>query len=239
MSAPALRGIAAGMIGPGKVSETMTDILSRIKRTAVVPVVALPDAQSSLRLAEALKAGGLSCMEITFRTEAGREGLRLVKKEFPDFLLGAGTVTTIDELKAAQDAGADFAVAPGMNPRIVKKASDLGLPFYPGVCTPTEIEIAMDYGATTLKFFPAEAMGGLNTVKALHAPYKHRGISFIPTGGIRQDTLASYLLHEGVRAVGGTWLAPMNLLQEGNWTEVEKVTRATLEIVRQVRKEAD
>lgn len=226
-------------IGPGKGKRDMPDMLARIKRTAVIPVVALPDAQSSLRLAEALKAGGLNCMEITFRTEAGREGLRLVKKEFPDFLLGAGTVTLVDELKAAQDAGADFAVAPGMNPRIVKKATDIGLPFYPGVCTPSEMEIAMDYGATTLKFFPAEAMGGLNTVKALHAPYKHRGVTFLPTGGIRQDTLASYLLYEGVTAVGGTWLAPMGLLQEGNWTEIEKITRATIEVVRQVRKEAD
>ncbi len=197
-------------------------IQERIQIAGVIPVIAIDRAEDIIPLCDALGNGGLPVAEITFRTEAGREALRSARRSFPDFLLGAGTVTRIEELEAAAEAGADFAVAPGTNPRIVERAAQLGLPFFPGVCTPTDIELALSLGAKTLKFFPAEAAGGLPMIKALYAPYKHLGISFVPTGGIRAGNLGDYLSTPGVTAVGGTWLATPQLLKERRFDEIER-----------------
>ncbi len=203
-------------------------MIQEIEKARLIPVIAIPRAEDIVPLGEALRAGGLRVAEITFRTEAGRRAIEIAAKELPDFLLGAGTVTTIEELEAAKAAGASFAVAPGTNPRIIRRAEEIGLPFFPGVCTPSDIEAAMECGARLLKFFPAEAMGGVETVRALHAPYKHRGIRFVPTGGITRDNMASYLSDPAVAAVGGSWFVAAGLLENRQWDHVAELTAAAV-----------
>ncbi len=209
-------------------------IVEQIKKTRIVPVIALEDAGDAVELCKALKAGGLEVAEITFRTKAAREALKIVANEFPEFMLGAGTVTTLDELEAAKEAGAQFAVAPGLNPKIVSRAQELGLPFYPGICTPSDIEAALDLGCQTLKFFPAGAIGGVKMIKAIYAPYKHRGIEFIPTGGVTADNLTEYLSAPGVIAIGGSWIVAKDLLAAKNWDEVTNLTKIAIEVAASV-----
>jgi 2-dehydro-3-deoxyphosphogluconate aldolase/(4S)-4-hydroxy-2-oxoglutarate aldolase len=192
----------------------------RIEQGRIIPVVALQNAQDAVPLCKALKAGGLEVAEITFRTAAAAEALRIVRERFPEFALGAGTVTTQAELQAACDAGAQFAVAPGFNPRIVRRAQELGLPFFPGIATPSEVEAALEAGCQTLKVFPAGTLGGPKHIKALSGPYAHRGVRFIPTGGVNAENVADYLALPTVLAVGGTWLAPRDLIAAGDWDRI-------------------
>jgi 2-dehydro-3-deoxyphosphogluconate aldolase/(4S)-4-hydroxy-2-oxoglutarate aldolase len=204
-------------------------IEQRIEQGRIIPVIALEDAVDAVPLCKALQAGGLTVAEITFRTKAAPEALRTVAREFPEFILGAGTVTLLEEVEAAKEAGAQFAVAPGFNPNIVKRAQELNLPFFPGVCTPSGIEAALDLGCRILKFFPSGAMGGLKMIKALYGPYSHRGVKFIPTGGVNADNLAEYIAHPAVLAVGGSWIVAKDLLRAKEW---DKVTTLTSEAVR-------
>lgn len=204
-------------------------VLEKIEACRVIPVIVLEDAADAVPLCEALQAGRLHVAEITFRTRAAEEALRIVKERFPDFALGAGTVTTEQELEAAAEAGAQFAVAPGLNPRIVRRAQQLGLPFFPGVCTPSDIEAALECGCRVLKYFPAGAMGGVAMLKALYGPYRHRGVRFIPTGGVNAANLTEYLSAPGVIAVGGSWVAPRALISAGDW---DGITDLAAEAVR-------
>ena len=206
-------------------------IEQRIEQDRIIPVIALEDAADAVPLCKALKAGGLAVAEITFRTKAAREILTTVAQEFPEFMLGAGTVTVLDEVEAAKEAGAQFAVAPGFNPKIVKRAQELDLPFFPGVCTPSEVEAALDLGCRILKFFPAGAMGGLKMTKSLYGPYSHRGVKFIPTGGVNADNLAEYIAHPAILAVGGSWIVSKNLLKAKDWSRVTELTREAVQIV--------
>jgi 2-dehydro-3-deoxyphosphogluconate aldolase/(4S)-4-hydroxy-2-oxoglutarate aldolase len=203
-------------------------IVARIEKGGVIPVIALDNAADAVPLCRALAAGGLQVAEITFRTAAAREALSLVAGEFPDFALGAGTVTRVEEVEAAKSAGAQFAVAPGFNPTIVRKAHELDLPFFPGVCTPSDIEAALECGCEILKFFPAEQCGGLKMIQALYGPYKHRGVRFVPTGGVDADNLAEYLAHPAVIAVGGSWLVAAPLIKAKSWDEITRLTREAL-----------
>lgn len=204
-------------------------IVERIKESRVIPVIALEDADDAVPLCKALKAGGLEVAEITFRTDAAAPALRIVKEQFPEFALGAGTVTRVDEVDAAMEAGAQFAVAPGLNPLVVERAQEIGLPFFPGVCTPSDVEAALQLGCRTLKFFPAGAMGGTTMLKSLYGPYRHRGVEFIPTGGVKAANLAEYLAGPGVIAVGGSWVVSRDLLRTRQWA---KVTELASEAVR-------
>ena len=206
----------------------MSTIQEQIAAAHIVPVIALDQADQAIPLCKALAAGGLKVAEITFRTAAAAEAIKLVAKEFPDFALGAGTVTLQSELENAIDAGARFAVAPGCNPEIVKAARDADLPFFPGVCTPSDIESALTCGCQLLKFFPAGAMGGVKTLKALYAPYKHRGISFVPTGGITAENMAEYLQTPGVVAIGGSWIVATKLVNAGEWQQITDLTAAAV-----------
>lgn len=206
------------------------NISERLAEAGVIPVIALERVQDAVPLCEALAAGGLRVAEITFRTAAAPEAIALVKQAFPDFLLGAGTVTLEDEVDRAVAAGASFAVAPGFNPRIVKRAQAAGLPFFPGVCTPSEIEGALELGCTLLKFFPAGSMGGLKMLGDLFAPYKHRGVRFIPTGGISTANLGEYLAHPSVVACGGSWLATGKLIKEQAWSEITRLASEAVTI---------
>jgi 2-dehydro-3-deoxyphosphogluconate aldolase / (4S)-4-hydroxy-2-oxoglutarate aldolase len=210
-------------------------ILNRVAALGVVPVIAIEQVEAALPLADALLAGGLPVVEITFRTAAAAQVIQLLARERPGLLVGAGTVLTRDNLQAAKAAGARFAVAPGLNPDLVGQARDLGLPFVPGVATPSEIEQALSLGCPTLKFFPAEALGGLEMLSALAAPYGHTGVRFVPTGGVTPANLESYLACKAVAAVGGTWIAKKEDLAAGKWQEIQRRCEAAVTTVRRLR----
>ncbi len=207
------------------------DVLQIVAQHRVVPVVAIDSAEAAIPLADALLDGGLPLVEITFRTPAAAEAIEILSRERPELLVGAGTVLTRENLRAAQSSGAKFAVAPGLNPDIVRYAKEIGLPFVPGVCTPSEIEQAISMQRTLLKFFPAETSGGVDALKALAAPYAHLGLRFMPTGGVNTKNLPAYLALSAVAAVGGSWLAKQQDLTEGRWTDIRDRCIETVRIV--------
>jgi 2-dehydro-3-deoxyphosphogluconate aldolase/(4S)-4-hydroxy-2-oxoglutarate aldolase len=206
------------------------DPLSVIARHRVVPVIAIDSVDQALPLADALIAGGLPVIEVTFRTKAAADVIRLLSRERPALLVGAGTVLDAATVEAALAAGAKFALAPGCHPATVARAQALGLPFVPGVQTPSEVELALSLGCRVLKFFPAEAAGGVKMLEAIHAPYKHTGVRFVPTGGVSPANLAAYLDCDAVAAVGGTWLAKPADLQSGLFDEIAVRTREAVAI---------
>src|SRR4051812_49299164 len=211
------------------------EIFSRIAQLGIVPVIAIEKVDAAIPLADTLIEGGLPVVEITFRTAAAAEVIRKMAKERPQLIVGAGTVLTAANVDAAKSAGAVFAVAPGLNPQTVKHAQSVGLPFVPGIATPTDIEIGLSLGCKFLKFFPAESNGGVGMIEALSAPYKHADIRFMPTGGVNPANLESYLKLGIVAAVGGTWIAKAEDLANGNWAEVRNRCKTALEIVAKVR----
>lgn len=203
-------------------------MIDRILAKRIVPVVVLDRVESAEPLAEALLAGGLDIMEITFRTAAAEESIRRIAARFPEILLGAGTLLEGDQVKQARDAGAIFGLAPGINPRTITTANEIGLQFSPGVMTPSELELALSLGCKLLKFFPAEVAGGVAMLKALAGPYGHTGVKFIPTGGVSSENLAAYLKLPVVAAIGGSWMVDKQLINDGNWTEITRITREAL-----------
>lgn len=203
--------------------------LAVIATHRIVPVIAIESVAHALPLADALLAGGLPIIEVTFRTAAALDVIRLLARERPQLLVGAGTVLDPATVDAAAEAGARFALAPGCSPATVKRACEIGLPFVPGVQTPSEVELALSLGCTTLKFFPAEAAGGVKMLEAIHAPYKHAGVRFVPTGGVSPTNLAAYLACGAVAAVGGTWLAKLSDLAEGRFDEIRARTREAVD----------
>ncbi len=211
------------------------DVLEVVRKNVVVPVIAIDDAGSALPLADALLEGGLPVAEITFRTAAAAEVIARIARERPSVILGAGTVLSVENLRRAQEAGARFGVAPGLNPEVVSQAGKLGLPFIPGVVTPSEIEQALALGATLLKFFPAEAFGGLKVIKALAAPYAHTGVKFMPTGGVTTANLPDYLAVEVVACVGGTWIASREAIAEKKWAQIRDNCKVAVELVKKLR----
>ena len=208
------------------------NIVERIEKARIIPIVSLENAEDAIPLCSALRAGGLELVEITFRTKAAAAAIRIVRKEFPEFLCGSGTITTFKELEDCVSAGAQFAVAPGLNPKIVKKAQEMGFPFFPGVCTPTEVDMALDLGCTILKFFPSEIMGGVKMLSAIYAPFKHRGVRFIPTGGINAKNLKKYLSLPSVLAIGGSWLVEKSLIQDKAWNKITELTQDAVNTAR-------
>ena len=211
------------------------DVFSLLAKHVVVPVIAIDSVDAALPLADALLEGGLPVAEITFRTAAAAEVIAKIARERPDMVLGAGTVLTAENLGRACDAGAKFGVAPGLNPDVVAEAAHRGLPFMPGVITPSEVEQALALGLTLVKFFPAEAFGGLKVIKALSAPYAHMGVKFMPTGGVSMTNLADYLAEKTVACVGGTWIATREAIAEKKWKQISDNCRAAIEIVKRVR----
>ena len=198
----------------------MNQILSK----RVVPVAVIDDAKDAVPLAEALMAGGLEVIEVTFRTAAAETAIRNITKALPDLLVGAGTVLDTDQVKRAKGAGARFAVAPGLNEKVVTASLELGMPFIPGVMTPSEVERALGLGCKLHKFFPAEAVGGVAMLKSLAAPYVHTGVKFIPLGGIGPKNAAEYLALPIVAAIGGSWLCERKLVAEKNWPAITALT---------------
>ena len=211
-------------------SPTIEDIIAQ---TRVIPVITVDDARDAVPLCRALAKGGLRVAEITFRTAAAKEALTLVARELPEVLLGAGTVTTAEEAQAAAEAGARFALAPGCNPKVIAAARAAGMQFFPGICTPSDIEMALEAGCTTLKFFPAEAAGGRLMLEAISTPYKHRGVRFIPTGGITANNLAPWLAVAGVMACAGTWMAPQSRILAKDWAEITTLATEAVALARE------
>jgi len=211
----------------------MNDMMKKLNKIGIVPVVVLESAEDALPLAEQLAAGGLPCAEVTFRTAAAEESIRRMAKAFPDLIVGAGTVLTCEQADRAVDAGAKFIVSPGFNPRVTEHVLKKGVPMTPGVCTPTEIEAALQFDLDVLKFFPAEPSGGLKMIKALAAPYV--GLHFMPTGGINADNVRDYLKYDRIVACGGSWMVSGKLVKEGNFAEIGRLVREAAGIVREIR----
>jgi len=214
---------------------TQVEIRERLGSMGVVSILVIQNVEDALRVGEALSKAELSAMEITFRTEAAAEGIDRLVREFPDALVGAGTVLTIDNLAAARDAGAQFVVTPGLNPTVVEKALEIGLPIYPGVMTPSEIEKGLSLGLEVLKYFPAGNAGGVPMLKALSGPYRHTGIRFIPTGGVNGENVLEYLALPLTLACGGTWIAKSELIQAKDWAGIEAIARETVAAIREFR----
>ena len=211
----------------------MTEMMQQLKKIGIVPVVVLNDAKDALPLAERLVKGGLPCAEVTFRTAAAEESIRRMAKEFPDMIIGAGTVLTTEQADRAIDAGAKFIVSPGFNPKVTEYVLKKGVPMTPGVCTPTEIEAAMSLGLDVLKFFPAEPSGGLKMIKAVAAAYVN--LQFMPTGGINAANVRDYLAYDRIVACGGSWMVSGGLVKEGKFDEIEKLVREAADIVKEIR----
>ncbi len=210
-------------------------VLNRIPPIGVVPVISIDRVEDAIPLGDALLSGGLPVVEITFRTAAAAEAIRKLARERPQMAVGAGTVLTIDNLEAARDSGASFAVAPGLNPLIVERALEIGLAFVPGVATPSDIERGLSLGCKLLKFFPAEALGGVPMLESLSGPYKHTGVRFLPTGGVNTSNLESYLRLDTVAAVGGTWIAKKQDFADLNWEGIRHRCEAALKVVTNAR----
>lgn len=204
-------------------------MIDRILAKRIVPVVVLDSAECAEPLAEALLAGGLDIMEITFRTAAAEESIKRIASRFPEILVGAGTLLENEQVLRAKNAGAVFGLAPGLNPETVRTAKQAGLEFSPGVMTPGEVEQALSLGCKLLKFFPAEAAGGVNMLKSLAGPYAHTGVKFVPTGGVTSANLASYLKLPVVAAIGGSWMVDKALVNAGKWEEITRLTREALD----------
>ena len=212
----------------------MNDTLVQIGKTGIVPVVVLNNASDAEPLAEALINGGLPCAEVTFRTEAAEDSIMLMSKKFPEMFVGAGTVLTTEQVDRAIGAGAKFIVSPGFNPKVVEYCLKNNYPITPGIMTPTELEMALGFGLDVVKFFPAENAGGLKMIKAMSAPYTM--MKFMPTGGINAANVGDYLACDKILACGGSWMVKGDLIKEGNFAEIEKLTAEAAEIVRKVRK---
>ena len=211
----------------------MTDVLTRIEEIGIIPVVVLDRTEDAIPRADALIKGGLPCAEVTFRTAAAEESIRLMSEKFPDMLIGAGTVLTTEQVDRAVAAGASFIVSPGTNPKVVKYCRDKNIPIVPGVCTPTEVEAALELGLDTLKFFPAEPAGGLKMIKAMAAPYTT--VRFMPTGGIGADNVGEYLSYNRIIACGGSWMVKGDLIKSGRFDEIERLTREAADLVKKYR----
>jgi 2-dehydro-3-deoxyphosphogluconate aldolase/(4S)-4-hydroxy-2-oxoglutarate aldolase len=205
----------------------MNNIFEKLSQLRVVPVITLHDAAKAAPLAQALCAGGLPCAEVTFRTAAAAQGIKNMTDAFPDMLVGAGTVLTPAQAAQAVAAGAKFIVAPGLNPEVVRYCQKISVPMLPGVMTPSEIEQGLALGLTHLKFFPAEAAGGVNMLRALSAPYGT--VKFMPTGGITTANLQSYLALKSVFACGGSWMVKEELLAAGDFNEITRLTQEAVQ----------
>ena len=211
----------------------MNEVLMKIGQMGIVPVVVLNDAKNAVPLAQSLINGGLPCAEVTFRTEAAQQSIVEISKNFPQMFVGAGTVLTTEQVDRAVDAGAKFIVSPGFNPKVVEYCIKKGYPVTPGIMTPTELEMALEFGLDVVKFFPAENAGGLKMIKAMAAPYTK--MKFMPTGGINPQNVREYLQCDKILACGGSWMVKGDLINSGNFAEIEKLTKEASQIVKEIR----
>lgn len=210
-------------------------LATRIQSTGIVAVLVVDNEEDGPPLARALLAGGVDVMELTLRTPAALGALRRIRAEVPEMLAGAGTVLSAAQVAEVKNAGAEFAVSPGVNPRVLQAAGDAGMPFAPGIATPTDIELALECGCRMLKFFPAEHSGGLPYLQAISAPYRHLGVSFLPLGGLNAKNMAAYLSDPLVPAIGGSWLAPREAIREARWNDITTLAKTAVESIKTIR----
>ena len=211
----------------------MSTAAERFAELGVVPVGVLEDAKDAAPLAKALVEGGLPCAEVTFRTAAAEESIRIMASEYPDMFVGAGTVLTIDQVDRAVAAGAKFIVSPGFDPEIVDYCLSKDIPVFPGVITPSEVAQAVKRGLKVVKFFPAEQFGGVATIKAMAAPYV--GLKFMPTGGVNAKNLENYLSCDKIVACGGSWMVKGDLVKAGKFDEIKSLTEEAVKLAAQIR----
>lgn len=211
----------------------MSQVDEAFRKIGVVPVVAMENVKDAEALGDALAAGGLPCAEVTFRTDAAAETIRIMSQKFPEMVVGAGTVLTTDQVNEALEAGAKFIVSPGFDPEIVDYCLALKVPVYPGIVTPSEVAQAVKRGLKVVKFFPAESYGGLKTIKAIAAPYNM--LQFMPTGGVNAANLRDYLMYDKIIACGGSWMVKGDLIREGKFDEIRKISREAADIVKEIR----
>ena len=196
-------------------------LFDKIKKIGIVPVVKLEDAQDAKPLAKALCDGGLPCAEVTFRTEQAADAIKNMKEAYPEMLVGAGTVLTTSQVNEAVNAGAEFIVSPGLNPEVVEYCIEKNIPILPGCANPSDVEQAIKYGLKVVKFFPAEAAGGIKTIKAMAAPYV--GLKFMPTSGINAGNLTEYLSCDKILCCGGSWMVKGDLVKDGDFGKISDV----------------
>jgi len=197
-------------------------LIERLEQSRVVAGFSVENVEDAVPIAEALLAGGIDSVELTLRTDAGMDAVRAIHENVPDIFLGVGTILRPDQAIAVKEAGADFGVSPGMNPKVIQSAQVVGLPFAPGIVTPTDLEAAIELGCRLVKFFPAESSGGLSYLRSMAAPYKHLGIRYFPLGGVNADNMANYLDDENISAVGGSWIVKSELVKNGDWAGITK-----------------
>lgn len=211
----------------------MHEILEKVQEIGIIPVVVLEDAKDAAPLAKALCEGGLPCAEVTFRTAAAEESIRIMAEQFPEMLVCAGTVLTTEQVDRAVAAGAKFIVSPGLNPRIVKYCVDKGILIVPGCSNPSDVEQALENGLDVVKFFPAQQAGGLPMIKAMAAPYV--GVKFMPTGGINAENVKDYLAYDRIVACGGSWMVKGDLVKAGDFEKITALVKEAAEIVKECR----
>lgn len=212
----------------------MSTVIEKISAFGIIPVVVLEDAKDAAPLAKALVEGGLSCAEVTFRTDTAEESIKIMTSEYPDMFVGAGTVLTIEQVDRAVAAGAKFIVSPGFDPEIVDYCLSKEISVFPGCITPSEVAQAVKRGLKVVKFFPAEQFGGVAAIKAIAAPYV--GVKFMPTGGINAKNLESYLSCDKIVACGGSWMVKGDLIKEGKFNEIKAMTEEAVKLAAEIRK---
>ena len=211
----------------------MNEVLNKLHEIGIVPVVVIDDAKDAVPLAKALIEGGLPCAEVTFRTAAAADAIKAIADNFPDMLVGAGTVLTTEQVDKAVAAGAKFIVSPGTNPKVVKYCVEKNIPITPGTCNPSDVEQALECGVNIVKFFPAEPAGGLKYIKAIAAPYVD--VKFMPTGGINATNVRDYLAYNKIWACGGSWMVKGDLIKAGDFEKIKELTAEAVQIVKEVR----
>jgi 2-dehydro-3-deoxyphosphogluconate aldolase / (4S)-4-hydroxy-2-oxoglutarate aldolase len=206
-----------------------------IFKQRLISVAVIDRLEDAVPLAEALLAGGLNVVEVTFRTAAAVESIARIRQNVPQMIVGAGTLLTFDQVRQAVDAGSQFGVSPGLSEAVSRAARENQMPLFPGVVTPTEIMRALELGWKHLKFFPSETFGGVNALKALAGPFGHTGLKFIPTGGITAASLPNYLAVPQVAAVGGSWMADHKLVAEKDWAKITALTAEAMKVIATVK----
>lgn len=211
------------------------DMIETLGNAGIIPVIVIEDEAKAVPLARALVAGGLPVLEVTFRTAAAPAAIAAIKKEVPGAVLGAGTLLTPEMVRAAKEAGAEFGVAPGFDPTVMQAAKEVGLPMCPGIATASELSQALSAGCKMVKFFPAEAAGGVNMIKNFLGAFRFTGVKFMPTGGVKPSNVADYLSVPEIVCCGGTWLVPKDALAANDFATIEALAKEAAELVKKCR----
>jgi 2-dehydro-3-deoxyphosphogluconate aldolase/(4S)-4-hydroxy-2-oxoglutarate aldolase len=212
------------------------DIIQKVDNAGVIAVLVIDEVKHAVPVAKALQAGGVSAIELTLRTPVAWEAAKAIKHEVPQITLGFGTVLTIEQALNAAKVGADFAVAPGCNPKVIAAARDCGLSFAPGIATPTDIEVALEQGCRILKYFPAETSGGMKHLTNMIAPYNYLNLKFIPLGGLNINNAADYIISPFITAIGGSWIAKQDLIRGEQWAAITQNAREISQLIKDIRR---